>query len=144
MTEVTTRVGAGKKITLADLPFKSHERVFFERVPLPANAREEIQLTDPWDYARLAEHVEAWGFRTSQERHEAISRRETAFQWLENEYRPVVGMLREADLIGHRTETEAYMGVSAERYRLIRTHRWDEDVIRRLIEGGARKTKRRG
>ena len=143
VTEVTTRVGAGKKITLADLPFKSHERVFFERVPLPANARDEIQITDPWDYARLAEHVEAWGFRTSQERHEAISRRETAFQWLENEYRPVVEMLREADLIGNRTETEAYMRVSAERYRLIRTHRWDEEVIRRLIEGGARKTRRR-
>jgi hypothetical protein len=143
VTEVTTRVGAGKKITLADLPFKSHERVFFERVPLPANARDEIQITDPWDYARLAEHVEAWGFRTSQERHEAISRREMAFQWLENEYRPVVEMLREADLIGHRTETEAYMRVSAERYRLIRTHRWDEEVIRRLIEGGARKTRRR-
>jgi hypothetical protein len=143
VTEVTTRVGAGKKITLADLPFKSHERVFFERVPLPANARDEIQLTDPWDYARLAEHVEAWGFRTSQERHEAISRRETAFQWLENEYRPVVAMLREADLVGNRTETEAYMRVSAERYRLIRTHRWDEEVIRRLIEGGARKTRRR-
>jgi hypothetical protein len=143
VTEVTTRVGAGKKITLADLPFKSHERVFFERVPLPANARDEIQITDPWDYARLAEHVEAWGFRTSQERHEAISRREMAFQWLENEYRPVVEMLREADLIGNRTETEAYMRVSAERYRLIRTHRWDEEVIRRLIEGGARKTRRR-
>ena len=143
VTEVTTRVGAGKKITLADLPFKSHERVFFERVPLPANARDEIQITDPWDYARLAEHVEAWGFRTSQERHEAISRGETAFQWLENEYRPVVEMLREADLIGNRTETEAYMRVSAERYRLIRTHRWDEEVIRRLIEGGARKARRR-
>jgi hypothetical protein len=143
VTEVTTRVGAGKTITLADLPFKSHERVFFERVPLPANAREEIQLTDPWDYARLAEHVEAWGFRTSQERHEAIGRRETAFQWLENEYRPVVEMLREADLIGAGTETEAYMRVSAERYRLIRTHRWDEEVIQRLIEGGARRTRRR-
>jgi hypothetical protein len=143
VTEVITRVGAGQTITLADLPFKSHERVFFERVPLPAGAREEIELTDPWDYARLAEHVEAWGFRTSQERHEAIGRPEAAFQWLEHEYRPVVQMLREADLIGNRTETEAYMQVSAERYRLIRTHRWDEAVIRRLIEGGARRTRRR-
>jgi hypothetical protein len=144
VTEVTTRIGAGKTITLADLPHKSHERVFFERVPLPTNARAEIQLTDPWDYARLAEHVEAWGFRTSQERREAIGRREAAFQWLETEYRPVVKMLREADLIGDRSETEAYMRVSAERYRLIRTHRWDEAVIRQLIEGGARKTRRRG
>ncbi|PZS15145.1 MAG: chromosome partitioning protein ParB [Solirubrobacterales bacterium] len=143
VTEVITRVGAGQRITLADLPFKSHERVFFERVPLPQSARAEILITDPWDYARLAEHVEAWGFRTSQERHEAIGRSETAFQWLENEYRPVVEMLREADLIGSRTETEAYMRVSAERYRLMRTHRWDPEVIQRLIEGGARRTRRR-
>jgi hypothetical protein len=143
VTDVVTRVGAGKTITLAELPFKSHERVFFERVPLPPNARPEIQITDPWNYARLAEHVEAWGFRTSQERHEAISRPEAAFQWLETEYRPVVQMLKEADLVGDRTETEAYMQVSAERYRLIRTHRWDEAVIQQLIEGGARKARRR-
>ena len=53
---------------------KSHERMFYERVPLPESARGEIRLNDPWDYARLSEHVEAWGFRTSQERGESISR----------------------------------------------------------------------
>jgi hypothetical protein len=132
VTEVVTRVGAETAITLADLPLKSHTRVFFERVPLPDDARVEISLTDPWDYSVLAEGVEAWGFRTSQERGEAIGRREAAFLWLETEYRPVVEMLREADLIGEQTETEAYMRVSAERYRLLRTHRWDEDVIERL------------
>ena len=35
VTEVVTRVGAERAITHADLPMKSHERVFFERVPLP-------------------------------------------------------------------------------------------------------------
>ncbi len=143
ITDVVTRVGAERTITIADLPLKSLERVFFERVPLPDNARSEIALDDPWDYARLAEAVEAWGFRTSQDRGEAVSRRETAFQWLEVEYRPVVKMLREADLIGTRTDTEAYLRVSSERYRLLRTHRWDEEVIRRLIEGGTRKARRR-
>jgi hypothetical protein len=34
-------------ITPANLPIKSHERVFFERVPLPDHAREEIVLSDP-------------------------------------------------------------------------------------------------
>jgi hypothetical protein len=143
VTEVVTRVGAERAITLADLPVKSQEREFFERVPLPASARPEIELTDPWAYGRLAAHVEAWGFRTIQERHEAIGRHETAFQWLENEYRPVVQMLREADLIGNRTDAEAYMQISAERWRLLRTHRWDEDVIHRLLQGGARRTRRR-
>jgi hypothetical protein len=132
VTEVVTRVGAERTITLADLPLKSHKRVFFERVPLPDHAREEIELSDPWDYGKLAESVEAWGFRTSQERGGPITRRETAFMWLEHEYRPVVEMLREADLIGEQTETEAYMRVSAERYRLMRTHRWDDEVLARV------------
>jgi hypothetical protein len=143
VTEVVTRVGAGQTITYGDLPFKSLERVFFERVPLPADARSEIQLSDSWDYARLAENVEAWGFRTSQERGEPINRRETAYLWLENEYRPVVEMLREADLIGSQTETEAYMRVSAQRYRLLRTHRWDEDVIRAILEDRPSRSRRR-
>jgi hypothetical protein len=143
ITDVITRVGAERAITLADLPLKGHERVFFERVPLPQDARTEIELTDPWDYARLAESVEAWGFRTGQEREEAISRQETAGLWLDNEYRPVVAMLREAELIGDRTPTEAYMRVSAQRYRLLRTHRWDEEIIQRVIEDLGRRGARR-
>jgi hypothetical protein len=143
VTEVVTRVGAERAITLEALPVKSHERVFFERVPLPDNARAEIKLTDPWDYGRLAEAVEAWGFRTSQDRGEPISRRESAYLWLENEYRPVVEMLRGADLIGTTTETEAYMRVSAARYRLLRTHSWDEDVLGAVVDELSRKNRRR-
>ncbi len=143
VTEVVTGVGAEQTITLADLPLKSHTRVFFERVPLPDDARVEIELTDPWDYSVLAEAVEAWGFRTVQDRGEPIGRRETAFLWLENEYRPVVEMLREADLIGDRTDTEAYLRISAERYRLLRTHRWDDDVLKRVSAGSRRRRRRR-
>jgi hypothetical protein len=143
VTEVVTRVGAERAITVDELPVKSHERVFFERVPLPDHARAEIKLTDPWDYGRLAEAVEAWGFRTSQERGEPVNRRETAFLWLENEYRPVLEMLRGADLIGTTTETEAYMRVSAARYRLLRTHTWDEDVLGSVVDELSRKNRRR-
>jgi hypothetical protein len=139
VTEVLTRVNAERTVTLEELPMKSHERVFFERVPLPDEARAEIALGDPWDYAKLAEGVEAWGFRAVQDRGEPVNRRELAFQWLKTEYRPVVAMLREADLIGEETDTEAYMRVSAERYRLLRTHHWDEDVLRRVVEGDRRR-----
>lgn len=52
-------------------------------------------------------------------------------------------MLREAELIEGQTETEAYMRVSGERYRLLRTHRWDEDVIQRVIEGESGRHRRR-
>jgi hypothetical protein len=143
VTEVTTRVGADRKITLEDLPLKSYERVFFERVPLPMAARAEIQLSDASDFAVLAEGVEAWGFRTMQEHHHELDRVEAAALWLEAEYRPVVAMLREAELVGQMTETEAYMSVAEERYRLLRTHRWDEDVIKRVLEDHHRRRRSR-
>jgi hypothetical protein len=38
-------------------------------------------------------------------------------------------MVREADLIRHGTETEAYMQVAALRYLILRTHEWDDQVI---------------
>ena len=91
----------------------------------------------------LAQSVEAWGFRTIQDRGEPISRRENAYLWLENEYRPVVEMLREGDLIGDQTETEAYMRISAERYRLLRTHSWDDDALARVTAEGGRRSRRR-
>jgi len=141
VTEVVTRVGADEAVTLANLPTKSHERVFFERVPLSGDARGEIMFTDPWDYSVLAEAVEAWGFRASQDREERLERSETARLWLETEYRPVVGMLREADLIRGSTDAEAYLRVAEERYRLLRTHSWSDDVLERIISAG--KTKRR-
>jgi hypothetical protein len=76
VTEVQTRVGANLAITLANLPMNSHEREFFERVPLPHEARAEIGLSDPWDYAVLAEGVEALGFRAIRARGELLDRRE--------------------------------------------------------------------
>jgi hypothetical protein len=130
VTEIITELGAGREIRLRELPLKSHQRLFFERVPLPADARAEIKLSDEWRYAALAEAVEAWGFRASQDRGELMSRSEVAESWYDDEYRPVVEMLREAELIRPgMTETEAYMRVSHLRYLLLRTHGWDDEVI---------------
>ena len=132
VTEVTTAVGPGRDVTLADLPVKSHERLFFERVPLPPDARGRVELSDPDDYSQLAEGIEAWGFRMMQARGEWVSREEVAEAWFRDEFEPVVAMLREADLIGKRSEAEAYMRVAEVRWRLLRTHDWDEEIIQRL------------
>jgi hypothetical protein len=129
VTEVLTEVGADRTITLRDLPLKSHQRLFHERVPLPQEARDRIQLSDEWRYAALAEAVEAWGFRAIQQRGELLSRAEVAETWFRDEYEPVVEMLRDADLVRHATETEAYMRVAALRYLILRTHEWDDHVI---------------
>jgi hypothetical protein len=144
VTQVDTALPAGEGLSLADLPLKSHERVFFERVPLPDDARPEITLSDPWDYAVLAEAVEAWGFRAIQSQGEPLDREQTALHWLETEYRPVVAMLREAGLVRSGTETDAYLSVAAERYRLLRTHDWSDEVLQRVIEGRGRRHHWRG
>jgi hypothetical protein len=130
VTEVLTELGADRKIRMRDLPLKSHERLFFERVPLSDQARERIHLSDEWRYAALAEAVEAWGFRASQARNQQLSRQEAAEAWFREEYEPVVGMLREAQLVPKGvTDTEAYMKVAQLRYLILRTHEWTDDVI---------------
>jgi hypothetical protein len=134
VTEVQTEVGANRTITLADLPLKDHERLFFERVPLPKSARERIKLNDEWQYAGLAEGIEAWGYRAEQDRHQQLSRAEIAEAWFSDEYVPVVEMLKEADLLGKGTETEAYIRIATLRYLILRTHEWTDEVIEQLRE----------
>ncbi|MFC6092159.1 chromosome partitioning protein ParB [Saccharothrix lopnurensis] len=132
VTEVVTRVAAHGIRHRGDLIVKDYRRLFLERVPLGGRARVAVVLSDPWDYAVLGEHVEAWGFRLMQDEGAFLDRVRVAERWFEEEYAPVVELLRQADLVGDRTETEAYLWVAAERYRLIRTHRWDPEVIAAL------------
>jgi len=141
VTEVLTEVGADRAIRMRDLPLKSHQRLFYERVPLPPELRERIHLHDEWRYAALAEAVEAWGFRAIQARREGMSRAEVAQAWFREEYEPVVRMLAEAGLIPKGvSDTEAYMKVAQLRYLILRTHVWDDaviDAIRRDLESPA-------
>jgi len=130
VTEVTTRVPLGLDTRLPDLPIKDHERLFRERVPLPPEARRRIELTDPWDFGELAEAVEAWGFRAMQERRTFMDRRQVAATWFQEEYEPVTEMLRAGELVrDDETETEAYMRLAGDRYRVLRTHDWSDAVL---------------
>ena len=132
VVEVRTRVGADRTLHVDDLPKKSHERVFYERVPLPSRSRGRIGVTDAWDYGVLAGAVEAWAFRLMQDRAEFLDRASAARLWFDEEYAPVVEMLREAEMLGDGTETDAYLRASAQRYRLMRTHDWSEGVLARV------------
>lgn len=132
VTEVTTKIDATGISHRGDLITKDLRRVFLDRVPLPGPALATILVTTPWSYAELSETVEAWGFRLMQQERRFLDRETVARRWYAEEYRPVVRMLRQADLIGDRTEAEAYLHLSAQRYRLMRTHRWDDEVIDRL------------
>jgi len=132
VTEVRTTLPAKDIRTRRDLLFKNYERMFLARVPLPPPMRAKITVSDPWSYAKLGENVEAWGFRYLQHERRFCDRAEIARRWFTDEYSPVVKMLREADLLGDGTEAEAYMRVAAERYRLILTHEWSDEIIQRL------------
>src|SRR3954453_3624160 len=114
--EIITRVGASRELHIADLPRKSHERVFRERVPLPREDARRIKPSDPRDYGRLAEAVEAWAFRASQERGELLDRERAAREWFDTDYLPLVETLRDAGQLGSGTEADAYIRVGAELY----------------------------
>lgn len=132
VTEVLTQISPKGIHGRRDLLIKSYERIFRARVPLPPAMMAKITVTDPWSYAELGEAVEAWGCRCMQDEGRFLDRAQIARRWFTDEYMPVVRMLRAADLIGSRTEAEAYMRVAAERYRLIMTHDWNDEIIERL------------
>jgi hypothetical protein len=132
VTEILTVVPGTGIRGRRDLLLKSDERLFRSRVPLPAQAYAKITFTSPWSYTELGENVEAWGLRCMQDKRRFMDRAEIAQHWFADEYRPVVRMLRSAELIGSGTEAEAYLRVARERYRLMRTHEWNDKVIERL------------
>jgi hypothetical protein len=143
VTQVLTAVPADGIRNRGDLLFKSYELLFRARVKLPPQAYAKIQVSDPWSYAELGEAVEAWGFRLMQDEHKFYDREEASRRWFAEEFTPVVRMLHAADLVGSNTDAEAYLIVATERYRLIRTHEWTDDIIEEL-QRQLRSPRRRG
>ncbi len=133
VTQILTRAGATAGLRVTDLPLKTHERHFLERVPLTPEQRARIHLDQPKKYASLAEGVEAWGFRAIQSLGHPLDRTEVAHAWFRDEYEPAVALLRDAGLIRpDETETDAYERLAEARYVLLRTHTWDEHVVDQL------------
>ena len=130
--DVRTKLGADRELKLSELPLKAHERVFRERVPLPPEARDRIQLSDEWRYAQLATLIESWGYRASLDREQVLSRRDFARAWFEEEYQPMVAVLRELGRAGGGTETERYLRVAMLRFLILQRHDWSADVAERL------------
>jgi hypothetical protein len=132
VTEILTAVPARGIRRRGDLLYKSYERLFRSRVKLPAQAYAKITFSDPWGYAELGEAVEAWGFRLMQHEHKFYDRTEVSRRWFSEEFTPVVRLLHAADLVGSGTDADAYLTIARERYRLIRTHEWNDEVIEEL------------
>jgi len=134
VTEVTTKLDATGIGRRTDLITKDLRRIFLDRVPLPGPSLSTILVTSAWSYAVLSETVEAWGFRLMQQEGRYLDRESVARRWYSEEFQPVVRMLRQAELIGDRTDAEAYLHLACQRYRLMRTHSWNDEVLDRLRE----------
>jgi len=141
VTEVTTRLSPEGVRYRGDLLMKDYRRIFLDRVPLTGERRRAITLIDPWEYAELAEAIEAWGFRLMQDEGRFLDRAEIARRWYDDEFVPVVRLLRQAGLIETETEAHAYLWVACERYKLMRTHRWDDEVIETIRDNQRGTTK---
>jgi hypothetical protein len=50
--------------------------------------------------------------------------------WFEEEYSPVVEMLLDGGFVeAPRDAADAYLRVAGDRYRLLRTHEWSDEVL---------------
>jgi hypothetical protein len=67
-----------------------------------------------------------------QHEHKFYDRTEVSRRWFTEEFTPVVRLLHAADLVGSGTDADAYLTIARERYRLIRTHEWNDEVIEEL------------
>ena len=132
--EIRTAVGAHPELRPGLLGLKHHERIFFERVPLPEHLRDRVQLTDEWRYVQLAAFIEARGFRESHARGRLLSRHELAMHWYRDQYEPVVAILRRTGVGGPGTDADGYLRFMMLRSLLLHTHEWTDEVVEQLIE----------
>ncbi|MFY0407250.1 chromosome partitioning protein ParB [Solicola sp. PLA-1-18] len=135
VTEIETTVDPAGLDGRTDVEATHFRRLLHQRVPLPPEEQDAIACTEPVRSALLAEMVEAWGCRLMHREQTYLDRDVVARRWFDEEFRPTIALIRDADLVDRReTDGDAYIRVAGERYHLIRAHVWNEEVIRRLRE----------
>jgi len=124
----------------ADLERKYWRRLLLERVPFTGEARAAVAVDDPFEYGEIAETVEAWAARTMHAEGTYMDKATMASRWYAEEFKPVVDMIEEAGVRGEdERPAEAYMRVACERYRLIREHEWNAEVMDAVTRKGKKK-----
>ncbi|MET1037301.1 MAG: ParB N-terminal domain-containing protein [Aeromicrobium sp.] len=130
-------VGIGAR---ADLELKFWRRLMLQRVPFTGEARAAVAVDRPTGYGEIAEAVEAWAARRMHAERAYMDKPTMAARWYAEEFQPVVQMIEEAGVRGEdERPAEAYLRVAAERYRLIREHEWNAEVLAQVGRKGGRK-----
>lgn len=140
VTEVRTALSPEGVHGRTDLDRKHWRRIFLERVPLTGRARAEFDVSDPGDYHRLAEMVEAWGTRLMHAEGRYLDKETIAARWHAEELQPVVEMIDEAGVRRPgELPADAYLRVACERYELTREHTWDADILEDIRDRGRKR-----
>nr|WP_243697264.1 ParB N-terminal domain-containing protein [Aeromicrobium phragmitis] len=113
-----------------DLERKHWRRILLERVPFTGEARAAVAVDEPTDYGVIAETVEAWAARTMHAEGAYMDKKTMADRWYAEEFLPVLEMIEEAGVRGpDERPAEAYLRIACERYRLIREHEWNAEIL---------------
>ena len=137
--EIETAVSPVGLAGAEDMDRRHWRRIFLERVPLTGEARASLDVSDPQNYHRLAEMVEAWSARRMHAERHYLDRETAASRWYAEEYLPVLEMIETVGLGRHyETQADTYLRVAGERYELTREHTWDVDVLETLKDRSKR------
>ena len=122
VVELRSRVPVDSALTARDILHKLEHRHLLERLPLDRVYPEvKIQFSDVSDYRRLANFIEAHGFRISQLWRRYVSAEEVLRDWYEYSYRPIMEMIREERILEAfpgRTELDLYLWIVKHREQL--------------------------
>lgn len=133
VTRVDTFLTPADIASNEDLERKHWRRAFLQRIPLSGAARARLMVTDPKDYGQLAESIEAWATRIMHTERSYMDQGTMAALWYSEEFEPVMQMIEDAGIRGSdETEADAYLRVTCERYRLLREHAWNEEVLEQI------------
>jgi hypothetical protein len=68
-----------------------------------------------------------------QAEYQFLERDRVALRWYHDEFCPAIELLKDAGLVRRgETQADAYARLSAERYRLMRSQAWTDEVLERL------------
>lgn len=141
ITEIDTLLTPVGIDARSDLELKFWRRLMLERVPFTGEARAAVAVDTPEMYGEIAENAEAWAARRMFAEGVYMDQATMARRWYAEEFKPVVELIEEAGVRGPKERpAEAYLRVACERYRLIREHEWNAEIVEQVRK--ARKRKR--
>lgn len=129
VTKVETRVPLSPDVQPDDLIVKAEYADFLERTCLDEIRPDaDLSVTVPGRYPRLLEHIQVHRYLMGLDRQREIPFEEAAGHWYDVVYRPVVGTIREQNILDAfpgRTEADLYLWVSEHRTALKKALGWE-------------------